>query len=155
MLSENQYKVKTAWGWFTLDERSYQDYLNGKFWISTSPRGEKTQIVTAAAPAVPANVSAEAVRLRELAAREGAYPVLRHVLPGGEVEIPYRARMSQTKTEVMSLSARSSSCLMRAGATTLGGLFDRAVSPLYTGTDFFNRSPLRRRKRSAKRNWRH
>jgi len=110
--------------------------------------------VTAAAPAVPANVSAEAVRLRELAARKGAYPVLRHVLPGGEVEIPYRARMSQTKTEDMSLSARASNCLMRAGATTLGGLFDRAVSPLYTGTDFFNRSPLRRRKRSAKRNWR-
>ena len=127
MLDENQYKVKTDWGWITLDEGSYRDYLEGKLWIST-PRRSGPKQPGGAAPqprqALPANVSEEAIRFRDLAARYGVYPVLQQLCPGGQVELPYRTGMSEVRTEEMNLTTRSINCLMRVGATTLGGLFD-------------------------------
>ena len=123
MLVENQYKVQTNWGWMTLDEASYRDYLQGKLWINSAPQSER-QTVRVVTPALPPNISDEAVRLREMAAKQGVYPLLQCLFPDGEVEVPYRTRMSQTRTEEMALSVRSSNCLMRAGASTLGKLFD-------------------------------
>ena len=123
MLYENQYKVQTNWGWMTLDEASYRDYLQGKLWINSAPRSER-QTAKAAMPALPPNVSEEAVRLRDMAAKQGVYPLLQRLFPGGEVEVPYRTRLSQMRTEEMNLTVRSSNCLMRAGATTLGKLYD-------------------------------
>ncbi len=127
MLVENQYKVQTNWGWMTLDEASYRDYLQGKLWINSSPRSEQRQAKTAM-PALPPNVSEEAVRLRDMAAKQGVYPLLQRLFPGGEVEVPYRTRMGKMGTEEMTLSVRSSNCLMRAGATTLGKLYDLMAS---------------------------
>ncbi len=126
LLVENQYKVKTDWGWMTLDEASYRDYLQGKLWINSAPRSERQ--ATKMAPALPPNVSEEAVRLRDMAAKQGVYPLLQRLVPGGEVEVPYRTRMGKMETEEMTLSVRSSNCLMRAGATTLGKLFDLMAS---------------------------
>ncbi len=126
MLVENQYKVQTNWGWMTLDEASYRDYLQGKLWINSAPRSERQ--ATKMAPALPPNVSEEAVRLRDLALKQGVYPLLQRLFPGGEVEVPYCSRMSRIGTEEMTLSVRSSNCLMRAGATTLGKLYDLMAS---------------------------
>ena len=127
MLVENQYKVKTDWGWITLDEASYRDYLEGKLWIST-PRQSGTKQTAAAAPqprqTLPARVSEEALRFRDLAARNGIYPVLQQLCPGGQVELPYRTGMSETRVEEMNLSARSVNCLMRAGASSFGRLYE-------------------------------
>ena len=127
LLVDNQYKVQTKWGWMTLDEASYRDYLQGKLWINMAPRGER-QATNTATPALPPNVSEEAVRLRDLAAKQGVYPLLQRLFPGGEVEVPYQTRMGKMGTEEMTLSVRSSNCLMRAGATTLGKLYDLMAS---------------------------
>ena len=127
MLYENKYKVQTNWGWMTLDEASYRDYLQGKLWISSAPQSER-QTARTVSPALPPNVSEEAVRLRDLALKQGVYPLLQRLFPGGEVEVPYRSRMSRIGTEEMTLSVRSSNCLMRAGATTLGKLYDLMAS---------------------------
>ena len=122
MLYENQYKVKTDWGWITLDEGSYRDYLAGKLWINTARRSEQSK--PAPVQALPSDVSSEAIRIRDLAAKQGVYPVLQQLIPGAEVEVPYRTRMNQVKSEEMNLSVRSINCLMRAGASTLGKLYD-------------------------------
>ena len=124
LLYENQYKVQTNWGWMTLDEASYRDYLQGKLWINRAPRSEQEQTERVPAPALPPDVGEEAVRLRDMAAKQGVFPVLQQIFPGGEVEVPYRTRMGKMGTEEMNLSVRSSNCLMRAGASTFGKLFE-------------------------------
>ena len=127
MFYENQYKVKTDWGWITLDEASYRDYLEGKLWISTPRRSAARQTSTAAPQpqrTLQANVSEEAHQLRDLTAKYGVYSVLQQIVPGGEVEVPYRSRMNPVKTEEMNLSVRSANCLMRAGASSMGKLCD-------------------------------
>ena len=111
----------------TLDEASYRDYLQGKLWINSAPRSER-QTAKSEMPALPPNVSEEAVRLRDMAAKQGVYPLLQRLFPGGEVEVPYRTRMGKMGTEEMTLSVRSSNCLMRAGATTLAKLYDLMAS---------------------------
>ena len=123
LLYENQYKVQTNWGWMTLDEASYRDYLQGKLWINSTPRSER-QTARPTIPEQSPNVSADAIRLRDMAAKQGVWSLLQQTFPGGEIAVPYRARMSQTRTEEMNLTVRSTNCLMRAGASTLGRLFD-------------------------------
>ena len=112
----------------TLDEASYRDYLQGKLWINTTPRSEQ-QATKPALPEVPPNVTQEAVKLREQATKQGVYPLLQRLFPGGEIEVPFRTRMGKMGTEEMSLSVRSSNCLMRAGANTLERLFALMSSP--------------------------
>jgi len=111
------YEVHTYWGGFLLDEGAYRDYLSGKLWITWVPGGPQQK---AEAEAVPANVSGEAVRLRELAAKSDAYSVCFRFFPGGRAEVPYRKRMCDISIEEMCLSVRASNGLMRAGADTFG-----------------------------------
>ena len=65
-----RYEVHTKYGWFSLDEGSYQDYLAGKLWISWPPEKREEQII---AEPVPRNVSEEALTLRDAANRNGVF----------------------------------------------------------------------------------
>ncbi len=121
MLLDNQYEVKTRWGWFRLDEGAYRDYLAGKLWIGWGRAGTSGE--TAAAPPLPASASEEAIALRELAGKQGVYALLQERFPGSSVAIPYRRRMAEISIEEMNLSVRSSNGLRRAGAHTFGGLW--------------------------------
>ena len=113
-----RYTVQTRYGWFSLDEGSYRDYLAGKLWINWPPARDKN------APPVqteaPPDVSEEAVRLRERAEKQGVLETLRTfdatVLP------PCKARMKDLAIYEMSLSVRSSNGLMRSGISTFGKL---------------------------------
>lgn len=131
MLYENEYKVKTDWGWITLDEASYRDYLEGKLWINTTRRSEPKQ--TASQPSVktpqmlPTNITEDAVRFRDLAAKFGLFSVLQQLPSSTRVELPYRIGMSGVKTDEMNLSHRSVNCLMRAGASTFGKLYELMI----------------------------
>ena len=55
-----RYRVQTHWGYFSLDENSYQDYLAGKLWIIW--KSGKTE--TPKPEAELTHLSAEAIRLR-------------------------------------------------------------------------------------------
>lgn len=116
-----RYKVQTRYGWFSLDEGAYRDYLAGKLtWIDWPPlRNERKPEAQAT---LPPNVSQEAVQLRDKAEKRGVFPVLQQfqaVSPS-----PYKQRMSQTHIEELNLSVRSSNGLMRAGVDTFGKLDD-------------------------------
>ena len=119
------YEVHTHWGWFRLDEGAYRDYLAGKLWITWHP-GEhpSPQADGPTTPCMPPNVSEEAVRLRDTAAKREIYSFLQECYPGIQVTIPFKARMKDTPIEEMSLTVRSSNGLMRAGAGTFGKLWD-------------------------------
>ena len=123
LLQENQYEVKTRWGWFRLDERAYRDYLAGKLWIGwgSGPAGKAGE--AAPLPPLPVPVGEEALSLRELAGKKGVYPLLQERFPGCSVPIPYRKGMSEISIEEMNLSVRSSNGLHRAGAHSFGGLW--------------------------------
>ena len=41
MQKSPRYEVQTKYGWFSLDERSYQDYLAGKLWITWPPEDQQ------------------------------------------------------------------------------------------------------------------
>ena len=124
MLYENYYEVKTYWGWFQLDEGAYKDYLEGKLWITWVPSHLQGNVEpTKSLPLAP-NITEDAVRLRDLAAKKGVYPLLQETCGGGTVEVPFRTRMSKTKIDEMNLSVRSLNGLMRAGASTFGKLWD-------------------------------
>ena len=123
MLHEEFYDVHTYWGWFRLDEGAYRDYLAGKLWINWIP-GKPNPSVDPDhnTQALPPDVTEEAVRLRDVAAKRDTCLFLREHFPGAEVEIPYRDRMKEIPIEEMSLTVRSSNGLMRAGAKTFGAL---------------------------------
>lgn len=126
-IREECFEVHTHWGWFRLDEGAYRDYLAGKLWICWKPRGlRRAQEESGPLPEPPAppNVSEEALRLRDEASRRDAYLFLRERFPGVQTEIPCKARMSRLSISELSLSVRSSNCLMRAGADTFGALRD-------------------------------
>ena len=123
--NDESYEVQTHWGRFRLDRRSYEDYLAGKLWISWMP-GRQNQM-TSSAPAdavLPPNVTEEAIRLRDLASRQGFYPVLQAAFPGRQAEVPYHRRLRDKTIDELALSARSVNCLMRANANTFGRLRD-------------------------------
>ncbi len=113
-MNEEWYVVKTNWGSFKLDHASYRDYLAGKLWINSKPT-EKAQPNASAETTLPSDLSREAVRLRDLAARKEVYTVLQECFSGEEVPIPYRARMGASRIDEMTLSFRASNALMRAG----------------------------------------
>lgn len=116
MSNDIRYKVHTHWGCFSLDEASYRDYLAGKLWISWTPgRAEQPK-----PDSEPLHVSAEALRLRELA-QEDAYALLQeHYL--ATTVTPYCKRMKDVSIDELCLSVRSSNGLRRAEAGTLGGV---------------------------------
>ena len=119
ILYSEQHIVKTRLGTFSLDDASYADYLAGKLWISWGAgSGAKRQ--TPAKTPVPVNVSEEAVRLRDTAAKTDVYLFLQEAFPGRQVQLPYRERMSGLSIDEMNLSVRSSNALMHANAKTFG-----------------------------------
>ena len=114
-----RYKVQTRYGWFSLDEGAYRDYLAGKLtWIDWPPlRKDKKQEVQAA---LPPDISEEAVRLRYKADKQGLFATLQE-LPI-EPRSPYKAKMQDDPIGELNLSARASNGLMRAGVDTFGKL---------------------------------
>lgn len=125
MTGETMYEITTQWGKFKLDERSYQDYLDGRSWLCaafepTKPKhSQQTQVEVC-----PHNVSQRAIELRETAAKTGVGEIIRRNFPDSAVKIPYRSRMSEMGIYEMNLSVRASNGLMRAGVNTLGKLND-------------------------------
>ena len=120
-----RYKVKTRYGWFSLDEGSYQDYLKGRLWINWPPEkkpGDETQ------EALPPKVGKRALELRELADKAGWQEAA--VQCGGvhAVPLPYVERLALIGIDEMELTVRSSNGLMRAGLNTLGKLNARLES---------------------------
>lgn len=125
-IHEEWFEVHSYWGWFRLDLGAYRDYLAGKLWITWVPAGARARSATtaaSAAPPLPPDLSPEAIRLKERAAREGVYPLLQMQCPGGEVPIPYKIRMRNLPIDELALSVRSSNGLMRAGASSFGKLW--------------------------------
>ena len=119
------YEVKTYWGWFRLDRGAYQDYLAGKLWITWVPSGAVgKQTIAPQQTQLSPDISQEAVQLRERAARQGIYDLLRQMCPGESVPIPYKSRMRDYSIDEMTLSVRSSNGLMRVGAGSFGKLYD-------------------------------
>ena len=120
MQKSPRYEVQTKYGWFSLDERSYQDYLAGRLWITWPPEDQQPK---PKAEYVPMNVSEEAVRLRELANRIGVFETVESEYKGYAPLIPYTSRMTDYGIEEMNLSVRASNGLMRAGLNTFGRLY--------------------------------
>jgi len=121
MHNELWYDVCTHWGWFRLDEGAYRDYLAGKLWIDWKPGGRQQKNPVCAEP-IPPEIGTEALRLRDMADRQGAYDVISRLMPGQQVLMPYKARMSGISIEELNLSVRASNGLMRAGVSTFGKL---------------------------------
>ena len=122
--NDTWYDVKTHWGWFRLDEGAYRDYLEGRLWITWKPgKTQEPQKIEEAAALMPADISEEAVKLRDLAGRNGVYNTLQNMVPGEQIVVPYKQRMSSISIDEMNLSVRSSNGLMRAGASTFGKLY--------------------------------
>lgn len=119
-----RYIVKTKYGYFSLDEGSYQDYLAGKLWINWPP--ERGPQKDAAQVSAPANVSQEAVQLREHAGKKG---VLAALEPFATIPpVPCKPRMHDNSIYELNLTVRSSNGLMRAGVQTFGALNALMVS---------------------------
>ncbi|MDO4757545.1 MAG: DNA-directed RNA polymerase subunit alpha C-terminal domain-containing protein [Parabacteroides sp.] len=119
MQKSRRYEVHTKWGWFSLDEGSYQDYLAGKLWITWPPDKNATK---ANSEVAPKNVSQQALDLREQANRHGVFSILSESSSTQNYAIPYTERMSNWGIEELNLSVRSSNGLMRAGMNTFGKL---------------------------------
>ena len=113
-----RYTVRTRYGCFSLDEASYRDYLAGKLWINWPPEHSRSK------PDVdftmPPDISAEAIQLRDKAAKQGVL----HTLQGFNTTPPppYKNRMREIDIYELSLSVRASNGLMRAGINTFGKL---------------------------------
>ena len=116
-----QHIVKTHWGTFQLDDAAYAAYLDGKLWINWGVPAAK-QAAKPVKPYIPVNVSAEALHLRDEAAKRDVYTILQEHFPGKHVPVPYRSRMQDIRIDEMNLSVRSSNALMRANAGTFGRL---------------------------------
>ena len=112
----SRHEVQTQWGCFCLDDASYQDYLAGKLWISWSPSKPNPP------KTMPRrNVSKQAMRLYDEAVAKGAYTVFTSTFPELQFS-PYSKQMNEISIQEMTLSVRSSNCLMRAGIDTFGKL---------------------------------
>ena len=120
MQKRPRYEVQTKYGWFSLDEGAYQDYLAGKLWITWPPENKQ---VKPKAEYVPMHVSEEAVRLREAANKLGVYQTVEAEYRGHMPLIPYTSRMAEYTIDELNLSVRSSNGLMRAGLNTYGKLY--------------------------------
>lgn len=114
-----RYKVQTRYGWFSLDEGAYQDYLAGKLtWINWPPLRSQTEPVKK--DHLPPNVSSRAIELRDSAARFGVLELLPEF--ASVPPVPCRERMHDLPIYEMNLSVRASNGLMRAGVQTFGSL---------------------------------
>ena len=103
-------------------EQSYQDYLDGRSWLSSASDVKGTAKTTAAVEECPRDISRQAINLRGEADKAGVWETVQHGFPGMAVQIPYRRRMSDIGIDELNLSVRASNGLMRAGIDTLGKL---------------------------------
>ena len=117
MQKKQRYEVHTKYGWFSLDEGAYRDYLAGKLWIDWPPDKPETPLKT---EPVPPRTSRKALELRDAADEQGVFAACAPARP----PVPDPGRMAGWSTGELELSARSSNCLMRAGLTTFGALAD-------------------------------
>ena len=125
MTNDAVYEVSTQWGSIRLDEQSYQDYLDGRSWLSSTfdvMGTAKTRAATV--EACPRDISRQAISYRSEADKAGVWETVQHGFPGMAVQIPYRRRMSDIGIDELNLSVRASNGLMRAGVNTLGKLND-------------------------------
>lgn len=113
-----RYEVQTRYGWFSLDEASYQDYLVGKLWITWPPEKGKEPPKQEYAPK---NISKQALELRAQADKFGVYPTAEAIYPASPC-VPYTPRMANWSIDELTLSVRSSNGLLRAGMNTFGKL---------------------------------
>ncbi len=125
ILYKEQHVVQTCLGNFLLDEAAYAAYLEGKLWINwnTKPLRQLSQQPRNQPPAKPyvsINVSGEAIRLRDAAAKMDVYSFLQETFPGRQIPVPYRGRMKDLPIDEMNLSVRSFNALMRSNARTFG-----------------------------------
>ena len=123
MTDEPMYEITTQWGKFMLDERSYQDYLDGRSWLcaafnTMTPAGTRLPQDVACS----CNVSRQAIELRDMAAKDGVGETAQKSFPSSPIKIPYRRRMAGISIDELNLSVRASNGLMRAGVNTLGKL---------------------------------
>lgn len=110
------YIVKTHWGTFRMDARSYRDYLQGKSWISWVPgRKDADPAAKGMLPELPPEVTDAALRLRGGASAEDPYEFCLRQFPGACPVMPYKERMGTLAIDEMPLSFRSSNGLKRAG----------------------------------------
>ena len=119
MANGARYKVQTRYGWFSLDEGSYRDYLAGKLlWIDWPPKRDPAQEMKQ--EPLPPEVSPRALRLRDNAAKQGLLKTL------GEFarvpQPPCKERMRELAIYELNLSVRASNGLMRGGVQTFGKL---------------------------------
>lgn len=123
MTNDAVYEVSTQWGSIRLDEQSYQDYLDGRSWLSSAfdvMGTAKTRAATV--EACPRDISRQAISYRSEADKASVWETVQHGFPGMAVQIPYRRRMSDIGIDELNLSVRASNGLMRAGIDTLGKL---------------------------------
>ena len=114
-----RYKVQTRYGWFSLDEGSYRDYLAGKLtWINWPPLRDPKMAIKEGP--IPPNVSPRAIELRDRATKIGLSDVLCEFTTTSTP--PCRKRIHDLPIYEMNLSVRSSNGLMRAGVQTFGQL---------------------------------
>ena len=74
MTNEAVYEVSTQWGSIRLDEQSYQDYLDGRSWLSSAfdvMGTAKTR--TATVEACPRDISRQAIGYRSEADKAGVW----------------------------------------------------------------------------------
>ena len=70
-----RYKVQTRYGWFSLDEGSYRDYLSGKMqWINWPPLRNPDEPVKQ--DPLPPNATRKALEPRDKAATQGVLELL-------------------------------------------------------------------------------
>lgn len=112
-----RYIVTTHWGTFSLDAASYQDYLDGKLWISWMP-GKKQVEKQTPDSALPPNISDRALALREQADKSGIINAL-HQLATTNMLVPYSARLADISIDEINLTVRSSNGLKRAKHSVL------------------------------------
>ena len=114
-----RYKVQTRYGWFSLDEGSYRDYLSGKLqWINWPPLRDPNEPIQK--DPLPPNTSPKALKLRDRAAKCGVLELLKEfaVCPSA----PFKERMNDIPIYEMNLTVRASNGLMRAGVQNFGRL---------------------------------
>lgn len=123
MTNDAVYEVSTQWGSIRLDEQSYQDYLDGRSWLSSAFDIMGTaKTMAATVEACPRDISRHAISYRSEADKAGVWETVQRGFPGMAVQIPYRRRMSDIGIDELNLSVRASNGLMRAGIDTLGKL---------------------------------
>ena len=124
MKNGDRYVVTTHWGTFSLDEGSYQDYLAGKLWICWTPGTPKQ--TQSQSDHIPANITEQALRLREQADRTGLLTTLKN-MGIHNATVPYSDRLANLSIDEMNLTVRSSNGLKRANLHTFGSLKERLM----------------------------